>query len=36
VTAQNANRAILEALSALAVKARDGAPATKQQTNSKE
>jgi agmatinase len=35
VTAQNANRAILEALSALAVKARDGAPASKQQTNSR-
>jgi len=36
VTAQNANRAILKALSALAVKARDGARATKQQTNPKE
>ena len=36
MTAQNANRAILEALSALAVKARDGGPASKQQTPSKE
>jgi agmatinase len=36
MTAQNANRAILEALSALAVKARDGGPASKQQTPPKE
>jgi arginase family enzyme len=36
LTAQNAHRAILEALSALAVKARDKVPPSKQQTHPKE
>jgi arginase family enzyme len=36
LTAQNAHGAILEALSALAVKARDKVPPSKQQTHPKE